>query len=439
MEEANARSIHVDMGASSGAALHVKLVHILAILVSAVIALFVGIVLADGNSVITLKPVKDLPVATNQEVRSKGFDYRLDELLGPTYGVGLHHDQAGHTWTSMAAGSTLSSLVANLGIPVIAAALPSVIETDDLKHPVPFLECKNLQTAGLAAMGFGFIAESVAVLMVLFHALALAGLLPSSKAKPLAALVWLVLTAGFLIVVLLAIGIYVATWTCDNPIIPSIKLNDHFDYNYGFAFAIIGFVCSLLMFCVQIFCTSTKDDATFSPPAKLGAKVGCGVVSGMTIGAVAAIIVLACNDYFADAKPRQYYSADGKPTDNPCEGKKPYSSGPGDRYFDNKKCMNDNIVQVLEQAGANVTKGYRGKLHAGDRIPITESYDQVGLCPVNVHWHLGAEHLSAGEFDEKGSGPTDGGNLTIDHDDRRRLASPGSEERLGFRCHHYKK
>ena len=27
------------------------------------------------------------------------------------------------------------------------------------------------------------------------------------------------------------------------------------------------------------------------------------------------------------------------------------------------------------------------------------------MCPVNVHWHLGAEHYSLGQFDENGSGP----------------------------------
>jgi len=32
-------------------------------------------------------------------------------------------------------------------------------------------------------------------------------------------------------------------------------------------------------------------------------------------------------------------------------------------------------------------------------VPITESYNKVGLFPVNVHWHAGAEHYSAGEFD----------------------------------------
>jgi Delta carbonic anhydrase len=43
-----------------------------------------------------------------------------------------------------------------------------------------------------------------------------------------------------------------------------------------------------------------------------------------------------------------------------------------------------------------------------------------------VHWHLGAEHLSAGEYDESGVGP---------ETDRRQLAE--EDIRLGFRCKLY--
>jgi len=114
--------------------------------------------------------------------------------------------------------------------------------------------------------------------------------------------------------------------------------------------------------------------------------------------------------------------------DNPCHGKKPIDAAPGDGYFENSGC---DAADVLEQAGANVTKGYQGGFDTGDRVPITERYFQEGLCPVNVHWHLGTEHYSAGEFDEHGAGPTANGD-TPDLD--RRL---GANARLGFRCHKY--
>ena len=88
---------------------------------------------------------------TNPALKSMGFNHRADELLGPTYGIGLHHDQAGRTWTKVGAQSTLKDLVSNLGIPVIAAAIPSVIETDALKHPVAIIGSRGLSAAGLAA------------------------------------------------------------------------------------------------------------------------------------------------------------------------------------------------------------------------------------------------------------------------------------------------
>jgi hypothetical protein len=113
---------------------------------------------------------------------------------------------------------------------------------------------------------------------------------------------------------------------------------------------------------------------------------------------------------------------------NECEGKKP-GKGAG---FDNWECVKDEVVQATEQSGADVTEGYTGKLQTNHK-PITTTYHEAGLCPVNVHWHLGAEHRSEGEFDECGSGPT-----YVDHHrdegETRRLASP---LRHGLQCHHY--
>jgi hypothetical protein len=79
----------------------------------------------------------------------------------------------------------------------------------------------------------------------------------------------------------------------------------------------------------------------------------------------------------------------------------------------------------LEQSGVNVTKGYVGGFDTTGRDPIMTSYLEAGLCPVNVHWHLGTEHYSLGQYDETGSGP----------DYRRRLA--GGDIRKGFQCKFY--
>jgi hypothetical protein len=103
---------------------------------------------------------------------------------------------------------------------------------------------------------------------------------------------------------------------------------------------------------------------------------------------------------------------------NPCEGKKPDAP--------NVACVVDEVLMTGEQSGTNVTKGYKGDRNTTAE-PITVPYYQVGLCPVNVHWHLGAEHYSLGEFDETGTGPSD-------INERRRLAG---KERLGFQCKLY--
>jgi hypothetical protein len=115
---------------------------------------------------------------------------------------------------------------------------------------------------------------------------------------------------------------------------------------------------------------------------------------------------------------------------NPCAGKKPApNSG-----FDNVDCFVNGAVSALEQAGGDVTEGYVGGL-ATTRLPITDNYWRKGLCPVNVHWHLGAEHRSQGEFDENGSGPLKAGtpSATNPNAGGRRLA----DVRYGYACHKY--
>ena len=474
--------------AAAGLPLHSKLAHLLGLVVSAVIALCVGIVLADGTSVVKLRHPSELPQITARAYWNQGLKYRIDELLGPTYGIGLHHDQSGFVWSEVHAGSTLQELIEDLGVPAVIAAVPSVIETDgthtlpplhtsntstaplpyarpspvllqarsrvcsphlprsqhpDLKHPVPFLRCDALTMAGLAACTFGFIAETVAVLMLIFHAVNLGGMASSRIAKPLAAVVWLVLGAGFLIVILLAIGIYTMRCECHNDFIPYIVIQEHFNYNYGFAFAITGFGASVLMFFVTLFITGTKDstgESTLSSPLCSIGKVLGSCFMMAAFGMMCALAIMASNNDFAPP-------AEVDPNLNPCEGQQPFHAGPNDGYFSNVNCFRDAVTQTLEQAGGNVTRGYVGGMDAGPRRPITQPYSQVGLCPVNVHWHLGAEHLSVGQYDEYGTGPPttnssgsgSGSGLSSGSGSssggRRQLAAG---ERRGGRCHYYR-
>merc|ERR1719343_363825 len=67
--------------------------------------------------------------------------------------------------------------------------------------------------------------------------------------------------------------------------------------------------------------------------------------------------------------------------------------------------------------------------------PIMGDYsnEDPPLCPVNVHWHLGTEHRSEGQYDENGSGPMP----YEGHGAMRRKLAAGKSVRQGMLCHHY--
>lgn len=72
---------------------------------------------------------------------------------------------------------------------------------------------------------------------------------------------------------------------------------------------------------------------------------------------------------------------------NPCQ------DSPINAQLSNVPCEDASV-----QSGANVTKGAVGLLAAEiDPIPLPLN-DHA--CVVNVHWHLGTEHFSAGEYDQ---------------------------------------
>jgi hypothetical protein len=108
--------------------------------------------------------------------------------------------------------------------------------------------------------------------------------------------------------------------------------------------------------------------------------------------------------------------------ENPCNGTKV--------DIDNVNCLVDALNNVLPQAGGNVTKGFKGDMEV-DHEPIKTPFFQNEMCPVNVHWHLGTEHLSVGEYDEMGKGPH-----TTDEEGHRALAA-GEDVRGGYRCNYF--
>lgn len=128
-------------------------------------------------------------------------------------------------------------------------------------------------------------------------------------------------------------------------------------------------------------------------------KYGIFGLVASTVGLLVGVIVLA-------TKPAPEPESPETPPDvvsgeNPCAGMRP--------DWPNIQCIQDNEEDPFStgpQSGANVTKGYNGAREV-DVVPITKPYREMGLCPVNVHWHIGSEHYSKGEFDENGSGPID--------------------------------
>ena len=110
--------------------------------------------------------------------------------------------------------------------------------------------------------------------------------------------------------------------------------------------------------------------------------------------------------------------------ENVCEGKKP--------DLPNTACIVDAKVNVGPQAAANVTKGYQGSMNVTED-PITVPFWSVGMCPVNVHWHVGTEHLSVGEYDETGVGPATDGEVPANG----AAQGGGDSPREGHRCKLY--
>ena len=115
----------------------------------------------------------------------------------------------------------------------------------------------------------------------------------------------------------------------------------------------------------------------------------------------------------------------------------------GARGFGNNPCIDSTGQAPLradlgdiecENAGAqsatDVTKGA-----AGDRDPALApivDYNDMGMCTVNVHWHIGAEHRSEGQYDEAAA--FDHPNKDTYAGSHRRLASADGGMRIGHMC-----
>ena len=115
----------------------------------------------------------------------------------------------------------------------------------------------------------------------------------------------------------------------------------------------------------------------------------------------------------------------------------------GARGFGNNPCIDSTGQAPLradlgdiecENAGAqsatDVTKGAAGDLDPA-LAPIVD-YNDMGMCTVNVHWHIGAEHRSEGQYDEAAA--FDHPNKDTYAGSHRRLASADGGMRIGHMC-----
>jgi hypothetical protein len=248
-----------------------KLAHLLCVVVSCTISCFLTAVLADGRSVIVIKeswrqgrPAVPLPVITNPGLASLlGPGFAADALLGKTYGVGLHHDNTGRYWEDVdPAYGTLPYLLGALGAPGVVGALPTAIGHNALKHPAKFLECKDLISTGTTCCALGFIGVAASFFMILLHALAISGMIKQKIAKFVGLFMWLVYIVVFIVVIAMGMSIYETEWKCDQPVIPTLTLEQSFDLSYGIPFAIIGVIGSVVCFiCCALI---SKNEASAS-------------------------------------------------------------------------------------------------------------------------------------------------------------------------------
>lgn len=139
-----------------------------------------------------------------------------------------------------------NEIIAAFGVAGTLQALPTAIAANALKNPVQFLECDDLKTSCVICMAIAYIGAGASLVMILVHGAALGGLAPGRLVKPFAIFMWLVYVVCFLVVIILGFGIYSKVHICNNPVIPTLKLDDSFDLAYGLPFAIVGLVASVL-------------------------------------------------------------------------------------------------------------------------------------------------------------------------------------------------
>jgi len=145
-----------------------------------------------------------------------------------------------------------------MGAEAVLAALPTAITERALSHPVEFLQCKTLQSVSIFVMVLGFIGAVSCLGMLVLHSMSLGGFGPTKLVKLFLVLGWVTFVVAFSIMIATALVIYNNTWTCNNPVSPTLKLADSFDFHYGLNLAIIGDLLSILAAAMVVCNVSAK-------------------------------------------------------------------------------------------------------------------------------------------------------------------------------------
>lgn len=229
--------------------------HLVCMLIMAWYLAIIAACLADGKSVVTIKQ-GDLPIIT-----APPFEFDIAFLLGRTYGVGLAHDVTGRSWSEVSELGTLPQLIDALGVEGVLAALPQAITDRALSHPLEFLQCLDLKTIGIMCMALGYIGISLAPILLILHAMCVARLGYTKWVNIGLRIIWAIYFIAFLIFVAAGWSGYADEFVCNNPLIPVIRLSDHFDVSYALPFAIVSLVLAIVGFtlCVTMCDMDTME------------------------------------------------------------------------------------------------------------------------------------------------------------------------------------
>jgi len=232
---------------------------IVVVLLSVIQILFVAVCLADGQSVAVLKDDASLPTVMSLPIGGVDTPLNLREMLFAPhvagnyapYGIGVNHDTMRRSFGVHGGARTLNQTYDRLSAmytdnpAAIAAGVIATMQTRVQFHPAAFLSCGSLMDHGWAARAFCFIAIAVATVQVLVSSFHIA-----QRNKGLGyvtAALQAVLAIVFLTVIGLIGAINGSEFTCENQLIKTITMGDHFDLNYAIGFVVVAFLLSLAM------------------------------------------------------------------------------------------------------------------------------------------------------------------------------------------------